>query len=334
LRMYFGLVENKRNIFRDLDFAYDFYVWNFIKLSLFKFAGIRNQKGKIDGRKIFTPDEANNYLYNRLNRLDGNNSPFMAARYGASEHGQMIVTLMMKYGLRDKFPEYSLISGKVSSGIFHPTQEIVLRFGELMLELSNEVDLLGYWGSLLMEEYIIKHYAKNAGLMPLRSLEPFQFNHPWTFALKGKKILVIHPFEATILSQYKKRKKLFNNPDILPDFELLTVKAEITNGDNKSNFGNWFEAFDSMYNKAMNLDFDIAILGCGAYGFPLAAKIKKAGKKAVHLGGMTQLLFGIKGSRWEASRPDIVAMYNESWVRPLEIERPKGAEKIDNAAYW
>ena len=32
---------------------------------------------------------------------------------------------------------------------------------------------------------------------------------------------------------------------------------------------------------------------------PLAAFIKSIGKKAVHLGGSTQILFGIKGERWD-----------------------------------
>ena len=45
--------------------------------------------------------------------------------------------------------------------------------------------------------------------------------------------------------------------------------------------------------------FDIAIIGCGAYGLPLAAKLKKEGRQAIHLAGVTQLMFGIKGKRWE-----------------------------------
>ena len=53
-----------------------------------------------------------------------------------------------------------------------------------------------------------------------------------------------------------------------------------------------------MYTEAVKIDFDTAIIGCGAYGFPLAAKLKAAGKQAFHMGGATQLLFGIKGSRW------------------------------------
>lgn len=39
------------------------------------------------------------------------------------------------------------------------------------------------------------------------------------------KVLVIHPFEDTIKSQYQKREKLFPGTDILPEFELKTLKA-------------------------------------------------------------------------------------------------------------
>ena len=47
----------------------------------------------------------------------------------------------------------------------------------------------------------------------------FSQQHPWTYSLKGKKILVVHPFSETIESQYKnKKKKLFKNSEVLPEF--------------------------------------------------------------------------------------------------------------------
>ncbi len=110
--------------------------------------------------------------------------------------------------------------------------------------------------------------------------------------------MVIHPFEETIKSQYKKRKDLFENQDILPSFELITLKAVQTVAGTKSQFGSWCEALEYMERQIKQIDFDIAILGCGAYGMPLAAYIKRLGKQAVHMGGVTQLLFGILGKRW------------------------------------
>ena len=45
------------------------------------------------------------------------------------------------------------------------------------------------------------------------------------------------------------------------------------------------------------IEFDVAIIGCGAYGLPLAVEAKRMGKQAIHMGGATQVLFGIKVNR-------------------------------------
>jgi len=127
---------------------------------------------------------------------------------------------------------------------------------------------------------------------------------------------------------------LFNNNDILPEFTLLTLKAvQTVAGQRDERFETWFDALEFMFNEAMKKDFDIAILGCGAYGFPLAAKLKLAGKQAIHLGGATQLLFGIEGNRWD-DHPVISKLYNEYWVRPIESEKPKNANSVEGACYW
>ena len=78
-------------------------------------------------------------------------------------------------------------------------------------------------------------------------------------------------------------------------------------------------------------DFDICLLGCGAYGFPLAAHVKRLGKKAVHIGGALQLLFGIKGRRWDR---EFSSIYNDAWVRPEENEKPRNANSVEGGCYW
>ena len=148
-------------------------------------------------------------------------------------------------------------------------------------------------------------------------------------------MLVIHPFKDTILSQYEKREKLFENPEIFPELaDLRVVKAVQTIAGNRDErFGDWFEALDWMYTEAMKADFDVSIIGCGAYGFPLAAKLKEAGKQAIHMGGATQLLFGIKGGRWD-THPVISKLYNEHWVRPAASETPNSIQRVEGGCYW
>ena len=77
----------------------------------------------------------------------------------------------------------------------------------------------------------------------------------------------------------------------------------------------------------------MALLGCGAYGLPLAAAIKGMGRPVLQLGGALQLLFGIRGRRWEAM-PPFAALMNEHWVRPLPEETPVAADKVDGGCYW
>jgi hypothetical protein len=81
------------------------------------------------------------------------------------------------------------------------------------------------------------------------------------------------------------------------------------------------------------MEFDVALIGCGAYGLPLGAYVKNKGKVAVHMGGGLQLLFGIWGSRWD-SDPIFREMRNQYWILPSDEERPKGMEKVENACYW
>jgi hypothetical protein len=81
--------------------------------------------------------------------------------------------------------------------------------------------------------------------------------------------------------------------------------------------------------EAQTRKFDVALIGAGAWSLPLAARLKQAGRVAIHLGGDTQLCFGIKGQRWEG-----YGIYNEHWVRPSAAETPKNFLLKENGCYW
>ena len=154
-----------------------------------------------------------------------------------------------------------------------------------MLEACRNVDLLAMW-HIPMEDFVITEYMPQARLSFLGYLDPWTAKAPWTAALEGKKVLVIHPFEESIRSQYSRRELIFPGTKILPEFGLRTLKAVQTiAGEKDDRFCTWFEALDYMLAEALKIDFDVAIVGCGAYGFPLAAKLKACGKQAIHLGG-------------------------------------------------
>lgn len=218
------------------------------------------------------------------------------------------------------------------SGFFPAQVSEGRKFVSLMLADMAQVDILGVW---CKQE---KHFSQELSLakkVRFRDIEPYMHEHPWTRVLSGKKVLVIHPFADTIADQYgRKRKQLFTNPLMLPEFELQTIKAVQSIANNKTVFSTWFEALDHMQGQISRADFDIAIIGCGAYGMPLAAHVKRIGKKAVHLGGQTQLLFGIKGKRWETDHEQIKRLFNDHWVYPDERDKPKDFKSVEGGAYW
>lgn len=217
-----------------------------------------------------------------------------------------------------------------NAGFFPVNAEHLERFSELMLADTAQVDVLGSW--LRYERQVAQLH--DATKIELHDLEPFFAEKPWTHALAGKNVLVVHPFEQSIISQYSRRTDIFPN-GMLPQFTLKTVKAVQTIAGERSEFCDWFAALDYMKAEMDAIDYDICIIGAGAYGFPLAAHAKRMGKKAVHLGGVTQMLFGIKGRRWDES--DIWPyrqLYNEHWVRPATAELPKHAVKVEGACYW
>lgn len=115
--------------------------------------------------------------------------------------------------------------------------------------------------------------------------------------------------------------------------KLETIQAVQSNAGAKPPFKDWFEALDSMKKQIAEADFDVAIIGAGAYGLPLAAYVKSLGKQAVQMSGATQILFGIKGKRWD-THPVISKMYNDYWVRPLAEETPPQIQKVEGGSYW
>lgn len=314
-------------------------------------------------KKTFLPptcdcdrQSSNDKIYNLLS----SGKPCMIARFGTTEinciNNYLTVNSSKPFIIR--YFEYVIDNThtpwwnknhfhtmSIYSGIFPEGQDIAERFSERYLNDIPEIDILA------CHQYYEKFMPLKDDIerVQLEMLYPFFVDRPWTRILKGKKVLVIHPFEETIKVQYAKRELLFSNTEILPEFELITMKAVQTIAGNKSEFKDWFEALAYMENKINKIDFDIAFVGCGAYGLPLAAHIKRLGKQAIHLAGGTQLLFGIIGNRWAVDYKnkgtwhylpgkdiniDYTPLFNDYWIYPLGVDTPKNVNVVEGACYW
>lgn len=296
------------------------------------------QRPLFDVRPDFGIDQTQDFIRQRI--LSG--EPFLAGRFGSIEleairsfyfRSQSLIMRMNAYVEYGEAPWWrSRILDQLSNnaGLFPRTIETTEKFCQSTLDVIKDIDLLGSW---LPGEWILREELKNSKICHLSALVPFLSSAPWTSSLAGKRVCVVHPFARTIEKQFANRQKLFDDKSILPSFDLVTVKAVQSIANNKTTFKDWFEALGWMESEALRKKFDVAIIGCGAYGLPLAARLKIAGKQAIHLGGGTQILFGIKGRRWDQD-PAISKLYNDYWVRPSKAERPDGAEQVEGACYW
>lgn len=278
------------------------------------------------GKIVHSSNETNIYI----KELIDSKSPFLCCRFGSVElYAMGVVDLKVTYKYANALRELCN-----NAGFFPKSEKGMFDFAVLMRNCCSSIDVLGIWNVPFEHYYVRSRTMKRAYLTYLRYLEPWYSSEPWTKALAGKRVLVVHPFEKTIRKQYLNREKLFDNKDILPEFELITIKAvQTVAGECDNRFSNWFQALNWMYEQTQNVNYDIALIGCGAYGLPLAEKIKKCGKQAIHMGGVLQILFGIKGKRWD-NDPVVSKLYNEFWVRPDISECPQDANLVEEGCYW
>lgn len=288
-------------------------------------------------RTVYSLEEANRELGKRIR----SGRSFFAGRIGLFELAAMRA---YEFGNHDK---YEVVMQQIydCAGFFPNNLMLGERFLQEMKEAVKDVDILACSGQLA-ENYFMNRYMSEqaAGAANFDMMEPWRYEQPWSAALKGKRVLVISPFDESVREQYAIREKLFKGTEVLPEFELFTYKALQTTGDiQDERFSDWFEALEFMYEEIQKIEYDIALLGCGAYGFPLASRLKKDGRQAIHMGGVLQILFGIMGKRWDGTGPnstthrmreDIAKYYNENWTYPKESETPKSASKVEYGPYW
>lgn len=277
------------------------------------------------GRKGITLDYTNEVLKKAI--LAG--EPFAAIHFGGTELGALNNYEKIRLGFKHHYKDPVKYSMKNNAG-FYPTDDAGLNhYGEAWLKECANADILGIMG-LHMEDYFQAKYLPKATIVQYEGMEPLRGD--WSKLLKDKKVLVISPFTDEIKAQYAKRERLFlDDPDILPAFDLKLLQSPLTLGDEKPVLPTFFDTLDQMKAAIRDIDFDIALVGCGAYTAFLCCFIKSLGKMAIETGGATPTLFGIMGKRWE-KRGHVAKHVNADWIRPYN--KAAGFNKIEGGAYW
>lgn len=183
----------------------------------------------------------------------------------------------------------------------------------------------------------------DAGFLVGKHIHRVQCEIPWTNSLKNKKVLVISPFEKTIKTQWQKRDLIWGDAvEKMNGFDLVDViKAPfhpMVDDRNLNNKESWYEVAEMYMEKMDNYDYDVVLIGAGAYAPVLADHAKQTGKIGITICGALQLLFGIIGPRW-VDYPCYAPwkkMFNEHWIYPLHEDKPLNNHlmtSIENS-YW
>jgi len=225
-----------------------------------------------------------------------------------------------------------------NAGVFPIHREIYQRWATAYRESVRKMDFIVQWqpeDTFLdaYEQAFLDRELPETIRGNFLSLEPA--GAPWLRPLSHLRWLVISPFCQTISTQLHKLAQL-NIFHGVPAESLARIAATCRLLPCPQlpymvppRHQDWFHALEEMHATMNTIDFDVAIIGAGAWSIPLAVHAKKLGRIGIHLGGTVNLLFGIRGGRFEDR-----GLYNKHWIRPLPSECPANHKLLENGAYW
>jgi len=281
---------------------------------------------------VLSLKDSNKFIIKLVER----NKPFLISRVGLGAE-TLITYGYIKY---NKIIKELLFSLSNNNGIYNAEENVYL-FANMYNESIQESTALAVWltAAVPAQQYFIKKYRLISILAQV--LEPFyciaEGMVPWSHSLVGKKVLVINPFVESFKKQLAAGFRIFkNNRIFLPNQEFLFYRPFVTSAGNHPHTS-WLETYHIMCTDISKLDFDIALLGCGGYGLPLAKYIRaEMGKSAIYIGGGLQLLFGVMGKRWESSEfwKKVIAENNCKFVRPSPEEQIPNQSRVEDGCFW
>lgn len=316
-----------------------------IEMQYLRFVYKLGHKFKIEDKEITKkllnqPIKTIPSLSDEIKRRIESGKPMLLARLGgtegrvAGEYCERVLKIRKHYS--DDLKEWLYTTSGFFADDYEDKEEAMDEYARLTLEGLKECDYLSAtFPPRIYIPYFFKYYATSA-VATFSDFGPYfniEMKNTWVHALKNKRVLVINSFADSIELQYKRKEELVQSKEYeLPDFTLLTYKTMVTQcGERPYGFKNFFQAYDRMLKDIKNIDFDIALVGAGAYGFPLSVEIKKMGKVAIETCGNTPLFFCVYGER---NLKDGFAKYmTDAWIRPME-EKPKDYKKVENGCYW
>lgn len=279
-----------------------------------------------------------------------------AGKIGTSEFNILIWYIKRKTSVKLPYPDHFKRDIFVNAGLWVPNGQQPDAFlddwAAATIEAIKLMDGLANWSPqyLKHEAAFIRDLNPTAKTFVLRALEPFYTpDNQYTTKMTKGTVAVVSPFAETIMHQLPRMDAIFPSDGPagqmwLANQKIKPIKAYY--GPNmtpsKPNLS-WSKTIQEAGPLAavnaladqITADATIryALVGIGAISLLLVAELKRRGLVAIHTGGGTQIMFGVKGRRWD-NHSVISKFYNHTWTRPSLDEIPTEALKIEGACYW
>ena len=277
-----------------------------------------------------------------IKRLLESNQPFFIGRIAGVE--LKIAHLVLK-GVPSSSREYQEERARLqtNAGIYTKTDESVQEYAKQLLEAYDHCTVIAEWertGKVFsftgMGQELIAARTPHIPKINALSLEPYYVPdpHSWMSAMRGKRVLVIHPFVHTMKQQTEHFAKLFPGREWFKDCTFQFVAPPFTLAGNHQG-RDWQEHLHRFLGTLdSSMAFDVALVAAGGYGMMISDHLyTKHNKLVLYIGGALQLFFGIIGKRWFDNKA-ILELVNDDWVRPSQAERPDHFTRVEKGCYW
>jgi hypothetical protein len=294
------------------------------------------------------------YQKSRKSVLDGSETIYKEIRAALDEgrgsligrHGTIELSVSLALYKKKNLTSAMKQTLELNAGVFPKSTESIHDWYKEYKHAVEEASILvtGWYGIYGKEEleYTNAICSSSVKYIPLRSLEPYYCikDSVWTRVLEGQRVTVVSSFADSMKKQIEYSDLIWSHKSILPKTTEWSFVRSFYGPETAKHtcqwpehIQSWKDAVDSLENDVLNTNPRIVLIGCGGLAMPLAWRLKQKGCIVVVLGGAIQIMFGIKGRRWD-NHPVISRFYTADWIYPSIEEIPGGALEIEGGCYW
>lgn len=293
---------------------------------------ITTEPYRSESPRILSIDDGSRLIFAKI--LSG--QPLWVSRVGIAEFDQLLSRLNYKRRLTSSLLKLKRYVRSPRAMMMSHRNRVQLRkiwdaFAPVYLDGYRSADVQCIWtgiGSLEAQFELFARCAAGATAIDARAVEPYLASEPWSAALADKRVLVVSPFANDFKEQHKRRHLIWPHGIVLPSFQFIPLQARFYSHERDR-----MKVLEAYKEAVSDIEFDVALLACSSIGLPLGSFIRDAlSKQAIYVGGALQILFGVRGSRWD-SHPLISDFFNEYWLRPSDPP-PPSSKSLDDFCYW